>query len=275
MKLNPSNEDHRAILERFLSDQPEHRQFIDPARQSLLRVAPDEYLPISDVLDTLQILAIDHAHDLAAHEAAVKAHKANALSDQDHMNLDRDITDLQNKQAGPAERYSFTDDDVAKLTKLQGKRAAGRKRSPNAPELTCTEEMVPYVYLAMRHSNTDDLVAALTKKHGIEKCMAADCHDPVMLTRQGTPRFGTRHWESITPWAGCGFCDAHHADEFSDGRVTAFRAFAVWQSKALVQLANENVLLKRATHELAASVERLVDHFETAPVKSTQLEETV
>ena len=95
MKLNPSNEDHRAILERFLSDQPEHRQFIDPARQSLLRVAPDEYLPISDVLDTLQILAIDHAHDLAAHEAAVKAHKANALSDQDHMNLDRDITDLQ------------------------------------------------------------------------------------------------------------------------------------------------------------------------------------
>ena len=268
MKLNPSNEDHRALLERFLSDQPEHQQFIDPVRQSLLLVAPDEYLPISDVLDTLQILALDHSYDLAEHEDAVKAHTANAISDQDRMRLDRDISDLQNKQARADERYPFTDDDVARLRELQGKRAAGRKQAPSAPELTCTEEMMPYVYLAMRHSDTAALVAALTKKHGVEKCMDADCHDPVMLTRQGTPRFGTRHWESITPWAGCGFCDAHHADEFSDGRVTAFRAFAVWQSRALVQMANEIVALKRGTHELAASVERLADHFENRPRES-------
>ena len=263
MKINASNPEHRALIERFLVEQPTHRPFLDPQRQTLLLVSPDTYAPIEDVLDEIQIVAMDTKSAEAAYAVAVKAHEADALGVSERMSLERDIRSLNEGKTRNDERYPFSDADTEKLAAMEAKLRAANKRGPKSPELQCTAEVAKYVYLAMRVSGTDELVAALIKKHGVDACMAENCDDPVMQTRNGTPRFGTRHWDSITPWSGCGFCDAHHADEFSDGRTTAFRAFAVWQMPAMVQMANELAGSAVANKQLVDAVDRMTAQFKT------------
>lgn len=261
MKLNASNPEHRALIERFLVEQPTHRPYLDPQRQTLLLVAPDTYAPIDDVLDEIQIVAMDTKSAEAAYVVAVKAHEANALGMQERLILESDIKSLNAARTRSDERYPFSDADTEKLAALEARLCAANKRGPKSPELQCTDEVAKYVYLAMRVSGTAELVAALVKKHGVDACMHEHCNEPLMQTRNGTPRFGTRHWDSITPWAGCGFCDAHHADEFSDGRSTAFRAFAVWQMPAMARMANELAGSAVANKQLVDAVDRMTAQF--------------
>ena len=267
MKLDPSNPEHRALLERFLREHPEHADYIDPQRNVLMLVAPDEYVPLNEIIDQVQIVAMDWRAAQDDHADALQAHADAALSDQAMMWLDSDIAHLTRRSVDTSDRVPFSDEDAADLAKLRAIKTASAKAAPTPPEPQCSAEMVPYVHAAANASSTAELTAKLAKKHGVESCMHPDCDEPVMLTRQGTPRFGTRSWDSLTPWAGCGLCDADHADRFGDARRAAFNAFALWLPTAAVAMANEALAAQAVNVALVASVARLTDLFddETAP----------
>lgn len=295
-KLDPTDEQHSALVAAFLTDHDEHAPYLAPQRRMVVRDASGTLVELTPtVVAELQNEAYALEQKQAKHVTALAAWSANAkLRTHTSTSERRHRLGQLRPQAKAANAYDAAvaalpadaDEHTAKglpdrvhmdaqtrqeLAALEHDERLATARQPEQPTPAGCADWVALVRCTDWHATADEALATLARasvqtddKHrrlAFDLCPHPGCCELVEMTNQyrgrSHPRFSAQGWDSIPPWADFGFCDIMHAKRYGAARHEAFAAFSRWLLPGAAQLAADLADASSERDALAHEVEAL------------------